>query len=280
MIPGQGEVKNYRGRKDFGASLDIISQGRATLGLGTSGRIVVERWHGVPYDEPLRRTREYIEIVRNALSGKPVNYNGRFFQLSRFTLGVAPIQEHLPIYLASLGPRNLELTGQLADGWLPIWTHQRHLADLKETVARAAAKVGRDMSEIVVAPQILCYVTNSSADMNEAEGLIRAHMAYYIGGMGDYYYNLFCRYGYESEAEAVRDAWTKRERAKAYAAISDDMLEEITVFGDAAACRAKLQRFRQNGVDMPVVAFPHGSSDAAIQRTLEALSPVAVDNST
>jgi len=261
------------------SSLDILSHGRATLGLGTSGRIVVENWHGVPYDQPLHRTREYIEILRKALSGDRVNYSGRLFNVSRFALGAPPIQSHLPIYLASLGPRNLELTGQLADGWLPIWTHQRHIADMKDTVAKAAAKVGRDISEITVAPQVLCYVADDCEDIENAEGLMRAHMAYYIGGMGSYYYNLFCRYGYESQATAVRDAWADRDRPKAYAAISDEMLEEITVFGDAATCKAKLDYFRQNGADMPVVSFPHGSSDATIQNTLRALAPSVGDKS-
>ena len=106
------------------ASLDQISNGRATLGLGTSGRLVVEQWHGLPYHRPLARTREYIEIIRQALSGQAVNYEGQFFRLGRFRLGASPVQANVPVYLASLGPKNLELTGQLADGWLPIWVHR------------------------------------------------------------------------------------------------------------------------------------------------------------
>lgn len=255
------------------ASLDLISQGRAMLGLGTSGRIVIENWHGVPYAQPLARTREYIEIVRQALAGERVNYDGRFFQLSRFSLGISPMQQQIPIYLASIGPKNLALTGELADGWLPIWVHQQQLPGLIETVAKAAAGVGRDISAITVAPQILCYVADSREELAEAEQLMREHMAYYIGGMGDYYYNLFCRCGYQAESNTVREAWARRERDKAFAAISEDMLEGITVFGDAETCRTKLDRFRSNGADMPVIAFPHGSSPSAIQRTLEGLAP-------
>ena len=257
------------------ASLDLISQGRAILGLGTSGRIVIEDWHGIPYQEPLRRTREYMEIIRQALSGSRVNYEGRFFQLKRFAMSVSPIQQNVPIFLASIGPRNLQLTGELADGWLPIWVDLQHLPDLKDTVVRAASKAGRDISQITVAPQVLCYASDSEEELAEAEKLMRSHMVYYIAGMGDYYYDLFCRYGYQSEADMVRTHWQNRERGKAAAAISDRMLENITVFGNAAACRDKLGQFRRSGVDMPVVAFPHGTSDVAITRTLRALAPAS-----
>lgn len=257
------------------ASLDLISQGRATLGLGTSGRIVIQDWHGLPYRQPLDRTREYVEIIRLALSGGPVDYQGRFFQLRRFRLGLSPVQQRLPLYLASLGPKNLELTGQLADGWLPIWVDNRRLPDLKETVAKAASKAGRDISEITVAPQILCYTAATEEDLAEAAAQVRGHMAFYIGGMGSYYYNLFCRFGYQAEADKVREAWADHRRDQAAAAITDEMLENITVMGDANTCRAKLARFRNQGADMPVVAFPHGASPAAIRRTLDALAPRA-----
>ena len=262
------------------ASLDIISQGRAILGLGTSGRIVIEDWHGVPYHQPLLQTREYIEIIRQALSGARVNYEGRFFHLQRFAMGITPVQERVPIYLASIGPRNLTLTGELADGWLPIWVDLQQLPNLIETVAGAASDAGRDMAQITVAPQVLCYATESPEEAAEAERLMRSHMVYYIAGMGEYYYNLFCRYGYQREADQVQEAWQHRDRGKASAAISDRMLDNITVFGAAAACRAKLEKFRRSGVDMPVVAFPHGASDDAIFRTLEALAPHSQENST
>ena len=255
------------------ASLDIISQGRATLGLGSSGRLVIEEWHGVPYHRPVARTREYIEIIRQALSGAAVNYEGQFFSLSRFRMGAPPVQERLPIYLASLGPKNLELTGALADGWLPIWVHQQRLPELIEQVARAAGEVGRDMSQITVAPQIMCYASEDAAELAEAEQRIRGHMAYYIAGMGQYYYDLFCRSGFRAEADAVREAWANRQRDQAAAAISEDMLENISVFGDPATCRAKLEQFRRNGADMPVITFPQGSSLAGVRFTLQALAP-------
>ena len=258
------------------ASLDIISQGRATLGLGTSGRLVVEDWHGVPYHRPVSRTREYIEIIRQALTGGAVNYEGRFFHLSRFRMGAPPVQERLPIYLASLGPKNLELTGALADGWLPIWVHQERLPELIEQVAQAAREVGRDISEITVAPQVMCYASEDAEELAEAEQRIRGHMAYYIAGMGQYYYDLFRRSGFQAEADAVREAWANRQRDQAAAAISEDMLDNICVFGDPATCRAKLKQFRRSGADMPVITFPQGSSLEGVRRTLQALAPEPV----
>ena len=255
------------------ASLDLISNGRATLGLGTSGRIVIENWHGLPYQRPLQRTEEYIQIIRQALGGGPVNFDGRFFKLSRFRLGAAPVQTHVPIYLASLGPKNLDLTGRLADGWLPIWLHRDKLPQFKEPIARAASRAGRDISDITVAPQIMCYATQNPDELAEVEGQVRSHMAYYIGGMGTYYYDLFCRSGFQAEADGVREAWAARDRGRAAEAISSQMLDGIAVLGDADTCRERLNRFRDAGADMPVITFPHGSPMAGIRRTIEALAP-------
>jgi len=257
------------------ASLDQISKGRAILGLGSSGRLLIEQWHGQSFEKPVARTREYIEIIRKALAGQPLNHEGEFFRLGRFRLGSPPLQENIPIYLASLGPRNLELTGQLGDGWLPIWLHHQRLPGLKAEIAEAANKVGRDISQITVAPQIICHVADNPEELQETKQQVRAHMAYYIGGMGQYYYNLFSRSGFQTEADAVRAAWSAGDRTKATAAVSEDMLENITVIGDAASCRAKLDRFRSAGADMPVVAFPHGASTDGIKHTLEALAPNA-----
>ena len=154
-------------------------------------------------------------LSARALAGEPVTHQGEFFRLSRFRLGAPPVQQQLPIYLASLGPKNLELTGQVADGWLPVWIDHRRLPELKQKVAQAASNVGRHVSQVTVAPQIVCYVADSPDELAEGERLMRAHMAYYIGGMGNYYYDLFRRMGYRTEADAIKDAWASRERGKA-----------------------------------------------------------------
>ena len=255
------------------ASLDCISGGRAILGLGTSGRIVIEDWHGVKFDYPVSRTREYIEIIRMALAGGRVNYDGRFYQLKRFRMGVAPVQERIPIYVASLGQRNLELTGELADGWLPIWTHNEKLPQIKEPLLAALTTAGRQPGDMTTAPQILSCASDDEETVANAVRQARAHMAFYIGGMGRYYYDLFCRYGYQAEGDAVRRAWAEGDRGAAADAITNEMVDSITAIGTPDECRRKMDRFRANGVDMPLVAFPHGAERDTMLGTLEALAP-------
>ena len=140
-------------------------------------------------------------------------------------------------------------------------------------MSKAAQGAGRDISQVTVAPQIMCYVSETEKEQAEVDQQIRAHMAYYIAGMGQYYYDLFCRSGFQKEADAVREAWAARDRDKAASLVSVDMLSGIAVSGDAAACRASMDRFRRNGADMPIVAFPHGATLDGIIRTLEVLAP-------
>ena len=255
------------------ASLDVISKGRATLGLGTSGRLVIEEWHGVKYEKPIQRTREYVEIIRQALSGQRVNHQGELFQLGRFRLPFSPVQQPIPIYIASLGPKNLELTGEVADGWLPTWPHVGHLPEMIHDIEMGAMKAGRGISDIAVAPSILCYVTRNAEEDADARRLLSDHMAYYIGGMGTYYYDLFTRYGYGEECQRIKEAWTTNDRSNAASMVSQDMLDNITITGDADRCREQLQKYRDNGATMPVVNCPHDCEPDAILRTLEALAP-------
>ena len=257
------------------ASLDAISNGRAILGLGTSGRLVIEQWHGEKFDRPLLRTREYIEIIRMALAGERVNYDGRYYQVQRFRMATEPVQERLPIYVASLGPKNLELTGRLADGWLPTWVDVLRLPEMREQVVRPAVAAGRKASDVTVAPQVLALATATEEENTHARNLARAHMAYYVGGMGTYYFDLFRRYGYVEESARVREAWEAGDRDRAASSISDEMLDNITIIGDRADCLRKVERYRQAGADMPVLSFPHGATPEAMERTLEALAPSA-----
>jgi F420-dependent oxidoreductase-like protein len=257
------------------ASLDILSQGRAILGLGSSGRIVVENWHGVPFDSPLARTREYIDIIRMALAGGPVNHQGKFYRMDRFRMISPPVQERIPIYVASLGPKNLALTGEMADGWLPIWAHRERLPELKEDISVAAAKAGRKISDVTVAPYIMCYAASDSHDLAHGERLLRDHMVYYIGGMGSYYFDSFSRAGFAEEAQAVRAAWSAGDRERAAAAVTGRMLESVAVLGTPEQCRSQLEQFRQAGADLPIATFPHGTDVAVVRRTLEALAPEA-----
>ena len=255
------------------ASLDVISGGRAILGLGTSGKVVIEQWHGVKFDSPLERTREYINIVRLALSGRRVEHQGRIFNLRRFNMIFSPIQERVPIFVAALGPRNLALTAELADGWLPIWLNSQGLTQMRLQVEQHALKAGRSMDEITVAPQILAFASLNEEQRVEGRHLLRDHMAYYVGGMGKYHYELFQRQGYEEEARQVKGSWAQNDRERAASLITDEMLDDITISGDPDRCREQLASFRSAGADMPIIAFPHGASSEAMMRTVEALAP-------
>jgi coenzyme F420-dependent oxidoreductase len=251
------------------ASLDEISEGRAILGLGTSGPIVIENWHGLPFDRPLRRTREYIEIIRLILSGERVNYKGEVFQLKGFRLPFAPVRPGVPIYVASLGPQNLRLTGELADGWLPIYLDAGHLPDFQRDLASGAQKSGRALNALDVAPYILACV---SEDAEAARHLVKAHLAYYIGGMGTFYANLIARYGFEDEVGLVREAWGKGDRQAAAGQVTDAMVARMAICGSPQEGRTQLETYRAAGVTLPIVSFAHGASRDMIRQTLEGLA--------
>jgi coenzyme F420-dependent oxidoreductase len=251
------------------AALDEISEGRVILGLGTSGPLVIESWHGLPFDRPLRRTREYIEIIRLALSGERVNYDGEIFRLKGFRLPFTPVRSRVPVYVASLGPQNLRLTGELADGWLPIYLDATHLPGFRRDIERGAVRVGRGLEAIDVAPYVLSCV---SEDVEAVRRLVQAHLAYYIGGMGTFYADLIARYGFEDEVARVREAWGRRDRQAAAGQVSDAMVARMAICGSPQEGRAQLERYRAAGVTLPIVSFAHGASRAMIRQTLEGLA--------
>jgi coenzyme F420-dependent oxidoreductase len=251
------------------ASLDEISAGRVILGLGTSGPIVIENWHGIPFERPLRRTREYIEIIRLILSGERVHYQGEVFQLKGFRLPFTPVRPKVPIYVASLGPQNLRLTGELADGWLPIYLDARYLQDFQRDIETGAQKTGRALSAIDVAPYILSCV---SEDVEAARSLVQAHLAYYIGGMGTFYANLIARYGFADEVSRVREAWGQGDRKSAASRVTDAMVAHMAICGSPKEGRDQLETYRAAGVTLPIVSFTHGASRDMIRQTLEGLA--------
>lgn len=252
------------------ASLDIMSSGRAILGLGTSGPLVVEQWHGVAYDRPLARTRECIEIVRLALSGQRVNYQGSLFNLQRFRLACQPIQPRIPIYIAAMGPANLGLTGELADGLYGIWPHVDYIPRIARQVAAGAEKTGRKREEVALGFQTLACVTQDSQD---GRRMAKAHLAYYVGGMGSFYAETFRRYGYAEEVEAIRRAWAEGNRDRAASCIPEEIVDKISAVGTAAQCRERLEEFFASGADLLVLHAPHGASLADIAHTIETLAP-------
>ncbi len=255
------------------ATLDFLSGGRLTLGLGTSGPIVVENWHGQRWERPLRRTREYVEILRLALAGERVDYEGELFYLRNFRLREPPLRPHIPIMIASIGPRNIELTGEIADGWLPIFLRRDAIPELRERLAAGAKRSGRDSADIEVAPSVIAAVASRSG---EARSLARAHVAYYVGGMGAFYNRLMRRFGWEEEAERIRAHWRlpgREGRRAAVDAVTDEMIDSTSAVGTRAQARERLDEARAAGVTLPILMFPFGADKPLIRDTLEALAP-------
>jgi alkanesulfonate monooxygenase SsuD/methylene tetrahydromethanopterin reductase-like flavin-dependent oxidoreductase (luciferase family) len=252
------------------ASLDELSGGRFILGLGISGPIVIQDWHGIPFERPIQRTREAVAIIRLSLAGERVTHAGEVFQVQRFRLDFHPPRPRIPIYLASIGPKNLRLTGEVADGWLPIYCSPEGLAAMGEEVAAGAKAAGRDPAAVEVAPYIL---TCLSDDPEAGRRLVRRHLAYYIGGMGTFYFNLMQRSGFGPEAEAIQTAWQRGDRAGAAEQVSDAILEQLSLTGDRAACNAQLDRLQSAGATLPVLMPPRGSTPAMVRRTVELLAP-------
>ena len=184
-----------------------------------------------------------------------------------------PVQKKVPIYMASLGPKNLELTGENADGCLPIWVNRERFPEIREQVSIGAAKSGRKASDVTIAPYIFCYTSDGPNDMAHGEQLLRAHLAYYVGGMGTFYFNSVSRAGFNAEAKAIKNAWESGNREQAARSVSDRMLDSIVVLGEPQKCRDQISEFRKVGVDLPIINFPHGTNLTTMGRTISALAP-------
>jgi alkanesulfonate monooxygenase SsuD/methylene tetrahydromethanopterin reductase-like flavin-dependent oxidoreductase (luciferase family) len=250
-------------------TLDELSGGRMVIGLGSSGANVVEHFHGVPFERALRRLREYVAIIDLLVRGEPLNYEGRIFKLSRgFRLQFTPPRPHIPMYIAAMTPASIRQTGEIADGLMPIHWPRQLYGELRAQLAAGAAAAGRDPRRIEIAPTVSLFITDG--DEEEARRRAREPLAFYIGRMGRFYYQLLERNGYAQEVAAVRAAWERRDPAAAVAAVSDRLLEDTGVVGPLDACAEKLDALRALGADVPIIALPAGEP-AAVGRVLERL---------
>jgi len=253
------------------ATLQEASDGRFRLGLGPSGPAVIQHWHGMAYDRPLRRTRETIEIVRAVLSGESVEYDGDIFQLSGFRLRQGPPSSVPPIDAAGIGPTSVELAGRFSDGWHALMLGPDGLRDRLEEFRRGAELGGRNVAEQRVTVSLTCCALD---DSERARGLARDHLAFYVGAMGDFYHNALAAQGYEDEAEAITERVQAGEREAAMAAISEGVLDTFAVAGTPGECREQLSVFEEiDGVDAVAVSFPRGAEPEEIAATTEALAP-------
>jgi F420-dependent oxidoreductase-like protein len=255
------------------ATLDELSNGRAIVGLGTSGLQVVERWHGMKFDRPLRRMREVVDIMRLAFSGKRVDYGGEFFKLSGFTMLIKPVRERMPIYLATFKPQSLRLTGEIADGWLPTHLSLAHLPAMRADLAAGEQKAARPAGSVDLAAQTL---TSVSEDGDEARLHCAEHLAYYVGGMGAYYHELMHSYGFGEEADRIQERWKAKDRIGAARQVSRAMLDALVIAGTRDDCLQAIAKRRAAGIEHIVIFPPHGASVAEVKRTMTALAPAAI----
>ncbi|HVT65541.1 MAG TPA: LLM class F420-dependent oxidoreductase [Mycobacteriales bacterium] len=245
------------------AGLDSVSEGRFVLGLGTSGPQVIEGWHGVPFDQPIRRTRELIDICRLVWRREVVVYDGQAYQLplppSQGTgLGKPlkminhPVRDDIPIYLATLGPKNVQLTAELADGWLPAFFHPDRAMD----VFGEDLRIGAEKRDPARGPlEIVAGGTVAICDEDEAvklRDLGRPGTALYVGGMGardrNFYNNVFRRSGYEAEAKLIQDLYLDGKKEEAAAAVPADYLKATSLVGDEGFVRERVQAYQAAGV--------------------------------
>lgn len=251
------------------ATLDEMSDGRAIIGLGTSGPIVIENWHGSRFESPLSRTREVVDIIRLALSGERVDHDGTRFRLRGFRMLVRPVQERIPIYLATLKARSVRETGRIAEGWLPTHVSVRHLERVRHPLCAGAESVGRNPDDIDMAAMTLAAC---SEDGDSARGLCREHLAYYIGGMGQFYHELMHGYGHGDVADRIRSAWLAGNRAEAASVIPRPVLDDLVIAGTPAECHRALEVRKQAGFRHVVAFPPHGADVETVRTTLRVLA--------
>ncbi|MEP6562081.1 MAG: LLM class F420-dependent oxidoreductase [Nakamurella sp.] len=260
------------------ATLDALSGGRFSLGLGVSGPQVSEGWHGVRFGDPIGRTTEYVQIVRQALRRRRVTAGGSHFTLplpdgpgKSLVLALQPVRSEIPIYLAALGPKNLELTGQIADGWLGIFFDPDTAGDSITRIANAATAAGRDPASIDICVSVPVSIGD---DPRVAANRLRGNAALYIGGMGsaktNFYHRTATEMGYGTEADEVQERFLARDYRGAAAAVPDEFIDRTSLLGNANRIGERLQRLADGGVSsISVLCF-----DADLEAKIATLTTV------
>jgi F420-dependent oxidoreductase-like protein len=264
------------------ATLDNMTNGRFILGLGISGPQVVEGWHGQPFDRPLARAREYVEIVRKALARETLTYDGEFYKLPRpggpgkaLKLIIRPVQERIPIYLAAIGPKNTALAAEIADGWLPTLFAPEHVDAFRPSLEEGAARGGRSLDDLEITPQVSMGIYD---DVAHARNFMRPYMALYIGGMGsrerNFYNQLVTRYGYGDAAKEIQELYLSGRQADAMAAIPDDLIDKVALTGPKEKVAERLDAYRDAGVKTLLVT-PAAASQEDRLRMIRDLAEIA-----
>ncbi|GAA4203583.1 LLM class F420-dependent oxidoreductase [Streptosporangium oxazolinicum] len=261
------------------ATLDTLSGGRFRLGLGISNPDISEGWYGVPFDRPLGRTREYVEIVRRTLDRERVTYEGEHFQLpapgctaTPLRLFTEPVRARVPIYLAAVGPRNLELTGEIADGWLGVFCTSESLARSVRHLRDGRIRAGREPDGFEVLPGLPVAVND---DLDAAVDAVRGYVAHFVG-MGDhkrnFYYALAGRMGFEREAAAIHERYSAGDLRGAQAAVPAGFVDRVSLLGPVERIADRMREYMDNGATTLVVSpfATTGEGQAEILRAVAA----------
>jgi F420-dependent oxidoreductase-like protein len=251
QIPGRSPANTAM----TAATLDLMSGGRFLLGLGTSGPQVVEGWHGQRWGKPLGKTREYVEIVRTILRRETLEHHGEHYDIPYagegstglgrpLKLMLHPLRAEIPIYLAALGPKNVALAAEIADGWLPVWISPDHLQEVFGE-SLAGARPGFDIAAFSV-PAAL------TDDVQAGRDFVKPQLALYVGGMGakaqNFYNTLVGRYGYEAEAAKIQELYLGGKKLEAIAAVPDALVDEVALVGPRERIADRLEAWRESGV--------------------------------
>ena len=244
------------------ATIDQLSGGRFLLGLGTSGPQVSEGWHGVRFAKQLQRTREYVAVVRMALAHQKVEFHGETIELPLpdgpgkvLKLTIKPVQERIPIFLAVLGPKNVALAGEIADGWLPVFFSPEHTASLRTPLEEGAARAGRSLDDFRICPSVNVMITD---DVQSARDAMRPMLSLYIGGMGsreqNFYNRLVSSYGFEDAAREVQDLYLEGKKSAAAMALPDELIDTVSIVGPRDQARERIRAFKDAGVETLIVS--------------------------
>jgi alkanesulfonate monooxygenase SsuD/methylene tetrahydromethanopterin reductase-like flavin-dependent oxidoreductase (luciferase family) len=255
------------------ATVDEISEGRLMLGIGASGKNVIEGFHGRPFEKPLTQVRDVIRAVRTLVAGGKLSDAGAELADYRpFKLEMKPSRPAIPIYVAALKQKSIESIGELADGWIPtFWPYER-IAEGRAWIAAGAARAGRDPAAITTAPFTPVLPLGLEAGGMMAKRII----SFYIGGMGDYYIELLCRFGFAEECKRIADLYKdKATRSQAADAVPEKMIEALTISGDPAHCIEELKRRRSFGIDLPILNLPNDMPWEMVEMFIRGMAPAS-----
>ncbi|HCI80877.1 MAG TPA: F420-dependent methylene-tetrahydromethanopterin reductase [Ktedonobacter sp.] len=263
-------------------TMSALSDDRFILGLGVSGPQVMEGWHGVRFTQPLQRTREMVDIVRKVTRGERLTYEGKFYQLplpngeGKALVSSAQPRPHLPIYLATLGPKNLELTGEIADGWLGTSFIPEHADLFFNPIEKGAKRAGRTLADIDL--QVNAGVVAFSDDLDSLIPPRKPGLAFTLGAMGsrqhNFYNEVYQRSGYVDIALRVQDLWLNRQRDAAVALIPDELVLKTNLLGTREMVRERLRVHRNAGVTTLHVSPDGQTLDERLNTLMELIALV------